>query len=121
MSGNYTGPLQPGWLSIQWVKINNLTATLGSPYYTDAETLASGGGFGLRSVCPAAAILAVCPTFQDQRFNPLKSMTCSASVLFVCLVQVYVGKSKHPTKSELLQAMVYFGLKCGISLSINES
>lgn len=46
---NYTGDLQPGWLEIQWLKINNLTSTLtGNPVYSPEAAVASGGGFGLR-------------------------------------------------------------------------
>ncbi len=46
---DYTGPLQPGWLTIQWIKIDNLTNVLvDNPFYTPAEAVASGGGFGLR-------------------------------------------------------------------------
>ena len=46
---DYNGPLSPGWLNIQWVKINNVTDVLtGNPYYTTAQGIAAGGGFGLR-------------------------------------------------------------------------
>ena len=45
----YTGPLQPGWLTIQWIKINNLTDVLtNNPFYSAPAADASGGGFGLR-------------------------------------------------------------------------
>ena len=48
VADDYTGPLQPGWLTIQWIKIDNLTSTLvNNPFYTPAEAIASGGGFGL--------------------------------------------------------------------------
>ena len=48
VADDYTGPLQPGWLSIQWIKINNLTSTLvNNPFFTPADAVASGGGFGL--------------------------------------------------------------------------
>jgi hypothetical protein len=43
---NYTGVLQPGWLTVQWLKISNLTAP-SAPYYTAAAAAATGGGFGL--------------------------------------------------------------------------
>lgn len=50
VADDYTGPLQPGWLEIQWIKINNLTSTLvNNPFYNAAQAVASGGGFGLRS------------------------------------------------------------------------
>lgn len=44
------GPLNPGWLNIQWIKINNLTDVLNdNPFFTRAQAVASGGGWGLRS------------------------------------------------------------------------
>ena len=47
---NYTGDLQPGWLEIQWLKINNLTSTLtNNPFFTPEAAVDSGGGFGLKS------------------------------------------------------------------------
>jgi len=49
---NYTGPLQPGLLMIQWPKISNLTKAE-APYYTLAAQDASGGGFGLLYASPS--------------------------------------------------------------------
>lgn len=53
----YPGPglapgLSPGWLNIQWLKINNLTDVLANnAYVTPADAVASGGGWGLRCAC----------------------------------------------------------------------
>lgn len=69
---SYDGPLSPGWLHIQWVKINNLTDTLiANPYYTQQEGVASGGGFGLRSVSmrQEAHSQHFWPSFQDDYFS----------------------------------------------------
>jgi hypothetical protein len=43
---DYTGPLQPGFLTIQWPKISNLTKPQ-APFYTPEAAAATGGGFGL--------------------------------------------------------------------------
>ena len=45
---NYTGPLRPGWLHTQSLKINNLTDTLDNPLFSEDAGKATGGGFGLR-------------------------------------------------------------------------
>ena len=56
VNASYNGPLSPGWLHVQWIKIDNITNVLtGNPYYTSAEAIASGGGFGLRSANQACA------------------------------------------------------------------
>lgn len=63
-----TGELMPGWLHIQWLKMNNLTSTLApwNTYYTPEEKLWSGGGFGWRyerSGCAFSSVWGLSTTF----------------------------------------------------------